>query len=108
MVRPKILFLDEPTKGLDPESKHTLALRLSAERSKGNTIVMVSHDIEFAASHASRCAMLFDGGIVAEAEPSAFFSGNYFYTTAINRLVREWAPDAIKVEDVVKLWVPED
>ncbi|WP_227014026.1 ABC transporter ATP-binding protein [Paenibacillus psychroresistens] len=103
MMKPSILFLDEPTKGLDPRSKEILSQRLNKEQSSGKAIVMVSHDIEFAAAHANRCAMLFDGRIVADAEPAGFFSGNYFYTTAINRLVRDWYPNAITDKDVVEL-----
>jgi energy-coupling factor transporter ATP-binding protein EcfA2 len=102
MMEPSILFLDEPTKGLDPSSKELLSHRLAKELSNGKAIIMVSHDIEFAAAHANRCAMLFDGRIVADAEPAVFFSGNYFYTTAVNRLVRDWYPNAITVEDVVE------
>lgn len=105
-THPKLLLLDEPTKGLDPAAKRALAEQLSAERAKGSAIVMASHDVEFAAAHATRCAMLFDGMIVADTEPAAFFSGNYFYTTAVNRLVREWLPDAITVKDVIGACVP--
>ncbi|MBO9609436.1 MAG: ATP-binding cassette domain-containing protein [Paenibacillaceae bacterium] len=105
-TQPKLLLLDEPTKGLDPEAKRALAVRLRAECAKGGAIVMASHDVEFAAAHATRCAMLFDGLIVADAEPAAFFSGNYFYTTAVNRLMREWQPNAITVKDVIGTCAP--
>ncbi|WP_135553625.1 ABC transporter ATP-binding protein [Paenibacillus cymbidii] len=105
-TQPKLLLLDEPTKGLDPEAKRALAVRLRAECDKGGAIVMASHDVEFAAAHATRCAMLFDGLIVADAEPAAFFSGNYFYTTAVNRLIREWQPNAITVKDVIGACAP--
>lgn len=104
LARPEILLVDEPTKGLDPAAKGQLAALLHSLREAGMTIVMVTHDVEFAARHASRCAMLFDGAISAEAAPSAFFGDNYFYTTAINRVVREWLPDALTHEDVVKRW----
>lgn len=57
LMEPHILLLDEPTKGLDAE------ILLSLMR-RGVTIVMVSHDIEFCARYAHRCAMFFDGSIV--------------------------------------------
>ena len=81
--------------------KETLR-RLSAE---GRTVVMVTHDIEFAAVCADRCAMLFDGEIFAEGAPRAFFSDNNFYTTAANRIARGFYDNAVTVEDVVTLAV---
>ncbi|MBP1989121.1 ABC transporter ATP-binding protein [Paenibacillus eucommiae] len=103
MTQPRILFLDEPTKGLDPEAKLVLAELLAVERRKGVSILMVSHDIEFAAAYVNRCAMMFDGKIVADTAPAEFFSENYFYTTAINRLARDWYPQAVRVEDILEL-----
>lgn len=97
---PDILLLDEPTKGLDPEAKELLAGLLKQLRAAGKSIVMVTHDVEFAAKQASRCAMLFDGGITAEGPPKIFFSANYFYTTAVNRMLRDWQPQALTIEDV--------
>ncbi|CEH30367.1 Cobalt transport ATP-binding protein CbiO [Aneurinibacillus migulanus] len=104
LADPHILLLDEPTKGMDPPAKKRMAALLHALREAGTTVVFVTHDIEFAARHATRCAMLFDGAISAVAEPRVFFSENYFYTTVINRIVREWLPDALTYEDVIKRW----
>lgn len=100
LLKPDILLLDEPTKGLDPGAKESLASLLQHLRSRGASIVIVTHDVEFAAKYASRCAMLFDGGITAEGAPESFFSANYFYTTAVNRMVRDWLPQALTIEDV--------
>lgn len=100
MMDPDILMLDEPTKGLDPEAKERLSTLLGHLRDEGKSIVIVTHDVEFAAKYASRCAMLFDGSITAEGSPEVFFSANYFYTTAVNRIVRDWLPQALTIEDV--------
>lgn len=104
LSRPELLLIDEPTKGLDPTAKKRFAGLLESFRQDGMTIVMVTHDIEFAAQNATRCAMLFDGAITSEGRPSSFFSENYFYTTTINRLVRDWIPDALTCEDVIDRW----
>ena len=105
LSKPELLLIDEPTKGLDPYSKYHLASLIHQLREESAlTIVMVTHDIEFAAKYASRCALLFDGDITFEGSPSALFSDNYFYTTSINRLVRDYLPDAITPEDVLKKW----
>lgn len=102
LQRPKILLLDEPTKGLDAEFKQSFALILKRLQRQGVTIVMVSHDVEFCAQYAKRCAMFFDGNIVTEGTPRAFFSGNSFYTTEANRMARHLIPEAITAEDVVR------
>lgn len=99
---PEVLLIDEPTKGLDSISKDKLAGLLKSLKCKGTAIVMATHDIEFAAYHAEKCAMLFGGSISDYAEPSRFFSGNYFYTTSVNRAVRDYLPYAITYEDVIR------
>ncbi|MBQ7625104.1 MAG: ATP-binding cassette domain-containing protein [Clostridia bacterium] len=98
---PDILLLDEPTKGLDAEFKASLAKILGELTKEGKTVVCVSHDAEFCAEYAHRCIMLFDGNIAAEGAPREFFSGNSFYTTAANRMVRERIPEAVTVKDVI-------
>ena len=101
LLEPKMLLLDEPTKGLDAEFKQVFAEILESLLRRGVTVVMVSHDIEFCAKYAHRCAMFFDGSIVTEDTPRAFFSGNSFYTTSANRMARHLLPDAITAEDVI-------
>jgi energy-coupling factor transport system ATP-binding protein len=95
------LLLDEPTKGLDAYMKLQLAEILQELNGLGVTLLMVTHDVEFAASRATRCAMLFDGLIVSEDEPHAFFAGNRFYTTAANQIADEYFKNAITCEEVV-------
>ena len=101
LLKPRILLLDEPTKGMDGHFKREFAKMLDHLRANGAAIVMMSHDIEFCASYADRCALFFDGGIITENTPRAFFSGNRFYTTAANRMARDFFPDAITAEDVI-------
>ena len=103
LIEPKILLLDEPTKGLDAHAKEELAEILKDLQAKGMTIIMVTHDIEFSAQYSNRCALFFDGSIVSEGEPRAFYSGNNFYTTAAHRISRDLLSNAITCEDVVFL-----
>ncbi|MGL4484066.1 MAG: ABC transporter ATP-binding protein [Anaerovoracaceae bacterium] len=102
MNKPKILLLDEPTKGMDNAFKEEFALLLSKLKNDGVTILMVSHDIEFCAKHTDSCSMFFDGSISTIDEPRKFFSGNNFYTTAINKMSRQIYPEAIIVKDLVE------
>ncbi|MEO2078378.1 MAG: energy-coupling factor transporter ATPase [Bacillus sp. (in: firmicutes)] len=92
--KPEILLLDEPTKGLDPLSKENLSKILLALRSKGMTIVMSTHDVEFAALYATKCGMMFQGKITSEDVPKKFFKGNFFYTTMIQRIFRDSMAEA--------------
>lgn len=86
--KPEILLLDEPTKGLDPISKLNLANILHELQEEGLTIVLSTHDVEFAALHATKCGMIFQGNITSENEPKEFFKGNFFYTTMLQRVFR--------------------
>ncbi|MGV3464656.1 MAG: ABC transporter ATP-binding protein [Heyndrickxia sp.] len=105
LSNPSIILIDEPTKGLDPEAKIKLGMVLKALQNDGLTIVMVTHDIEFAAHYATRCAMMFQGNITVTASPDKFFRGNTFYTTVINRITRgSHVPDVLTVEEARKVW----
>ena len=101
LQQPRILLLDEPTKGLDTAFQEELAVILRRLTDSGVAIVMVSHDIGFCSRHVHRCALFFDGVIAAQGSPRAFFSGNSFYTTAANRMARHLLPDAITPEDII-------
>lgn len=102
---PDILFLDEPTKGLDPISKISLARKLKKLQENGLAIVMTTHDIDFAAQYSERCIILFDGTIQIDSTPKSVFSSNNFYTTFVNRLVKNYLPECITLEDVKQEWV---
>lgn len=100
LLEPKILLLDEPTKGLDAYYKHNLRKILEELKSDGITLLMVTHDVEFAAENADRCGLFFDGEILSEDITERFFSENNFYTTAANRMARQLWRSAITCEQV--------
>ncbi len=103
LCEPDILLLDEPTKGLDAHFKKKLAKMLKGMQKSGVTILMVSHDVEFCAKYADRLGMFFDGHIVSEDTPRAFFSGKSFYTTSANRMARQVRKDAVLCEDIIAM-----
>lgn len=105
LTKPDILFLDEPTKGLDPVSKLHLAYKLKKLQKNGLTIVMATHDIDFAAEYSKRCMILFDGRIQIDSTPKAVFSSNNFYTTFVNRMVKNFLPESITLNDVKEKWI---
>ena len=103
MTEPKILLLDEPTKGIDAWSKHQLGLLMRDLQKKGITVLMVTHDVEFAAAVSDRCGLFFDHEITSLDTPEDFFCSNNYYTTAANRISRQQYDNAVTCEDVIEL-----
>ncbi|MBE7022147.1 MAG: ATP-binding cassette domain-containing protein [Ruminococcaceae bacterium] len=101
LMEPEILLLDEPTKGMDAHFKEDFADILLDLKANGVTILMVSHDIEFCAEFADRCALCFDGSITSVDTTRDFFKGKNFYTTSANRMARTCLPDAVLAEDII-------
>lgn len=95
LADPKIIVLDECTKGMDSFAKKALGDVLASLKDEGRTILLVTHDLEFAAQYCDRCGLLFDGKIVAEDNAVEFFSHNRFYTTAAARLIRGFFSGAV-------------
>lgn len=95
LADPKIIILDECTKGMDSFAKKALGDILLDIKDEGRTILLVTHDLEFAAQYCDRCGLLFDGKIVAEDNAVEFFSHNRFYTTAAARLTRGFFSGAV-------------
>ena len=104
LTDPRLLLLDEPTKGIDSFFKEKLAKILCKLKGQGITIVMVSHDVEFCAKYADLVSMFFDGQILTTDTPRRFFGNNSFYTTAANRMSRHVFSMAVTAEDVVALY----
>ncbi len=104
LTNPKLLLLDEPTKGMDCFFKQTFAEILCKLKQQDITILMVSHDVEFCAKYADFVSMFFDAQVLTTHAPSAFFGGNSFYTTAANRMSRAFFQNAVTADDVVALY----
>lgn len=103
LLKPKILLLDEPTKGIDAYSKHILGGILSDLKAQGMTVIMAVHDVEFAAEYSDRCALFFDGEIISEDTPNTFFSENNFYTTSASKISRHMYKNTVLCREVTEL-----
>jgi len=101
LTEPEILLLDEPTKGMDAHFKEEFASILADLKANDVTVFMVSHDIEFCAEYADRCALMFDGSLTSVDTPREFFKGKSFYTTSANRMARTVLPDAVLADDII-------
>ncbi len=104
LTNPRLLLLDEPTKGMDGIFKEQFAFILGNLKKTGVTVVMVSHDVEFCASYADYVSMFFDGGVLTTDTPSRFFGGASFYTTAASRMSRGKFQNAVTAEQVAELY----
>ncbi|MGA8852239.1 MAG: ATP-binding cassette domain-containing protein, partial [Aeromicrobium sp.] len=63
--RPRVIALDEPTRGLDYAGKHQLAVIVRTLTGEGHAVVLATHDVEFVAQVADRVAVLAEGEIVS-------------------------------------------
>ncbi len=79
LIGPELLLLDEPTKGLDLVSRRIIARTLRDHAKAGGTVIMATHDLDFAEQVADDIAMMFDGEIACMEPPSDFFADNVFY-----------------------------
>lgn len=98
----KILLLDEPTKGIDNYGKKQLIKIVRELAKQGKTILVVTHDLDFAAELSDRCGLFFQNSILTIAEPKTFFSHHTFYTTAASRISREVFQGLVTTEQVIK------
>ena len=101
LLKPDVLLLDEPTKGLDAQFKQAFCRLLRRLAESGTAVVMVSHDVAFAARCSHRVVMLFNGEAVAQGTPREFFGTNQFYTTVSARMARGMIPNAVTAEDLI-------
>ena len=79
LIGPELLLLDEPTKGLDLASRCIIARALREHAQAGGTVIMATHDLDFAEQVADEIAMMFDGEIACVEPPTDFFADNVFY-----------------------------
>lgn len=79
LIGPELLLLDEPTKGLDLANRRIIARALCEHAQAGGTVIMATHDLDFAEQVADDIAMMFDGEIACMEPPTDFFADNVFY-----------------------------
>lgn len=106
-MRPEIILFDEPTASLDPKNTALLEETLDKLSKRGITLVVSTHDVDFAYRFASRAVVFSRGKIVADAEPDAVFSDASVIREAglkrpllfdVARLVRQAFPQVVSGE----------
>lgn len=91
LTKPSLLLLDEPTKGLDPQTKCQVAKAIQEQAHAGVTVVMATHDLPFAALVADEASMLFDGESAATQPAPEFFADNLFYRPMCDSFAKQWS-----------------
>ncbi len=84
---PAVLALDEPTRGMDRESKAELAQELRRRAERGQAVIVATHDPEFAASVAERAVLLADGRVIADEPASELLAGGWYFATETARIL---------------------
>lgn len=100
LSEPRVLLLDEPTKGMDAAARQALGELLTALSGQGVTVILATHDLDFAAMYTDLCGMLFDGQLSPLTPTRDFFCSNRIYTTSAHRLAAFRLPEAVTCEDV--------
>ena len=95
------LLLDEPTAGLDAGAKAQLGARLRHLCAAGKTVVLVTHDLDFAGTYSDEAAFLCNRVVTPPRPRRAFFAGMELYTTGVRRVTCRALPDAVSPEDLV-------
>lgn len=89
VTQPGALLLDEPTRGLDYGAKRSLVDLLRGWRDAGMAILLVTHDVEFAAAAADRVALMSQGEIIARGDPAQVLGASPLFAPQVARLFPE-------------------
>lgn len=79
LLRPRLLLLDEPTKGLDDAFRAQVAARVAAARDAGATVLVATHDLGFVRAVADSVSLLFDGEVAVTEPTATFFERSWLY-----------------------------
>lgn len=79
LVRPRLLLLDEPTKGLDDAARAWAARRVAQARDDGTTVLVATHDMGFVRSVADGASLMFDGGVTVTEPVGEFLAGSWLF-----------------------------
>lgn len=103
VTKPKILILDEPTRGLDYELKERLGEILLKLKSEGTAIFMVAHDVEFAAEYADKIILLDRGTIIGYGNKHEMLTNSTFYSPQISKLFNGMVDNIVTIDEGKKI-----
>ena len=100
--RPRLLMLDEPTRGLDYPSKEKMLKLLEELEEDGCALLAVTHDVEFAAAASRRAAILGGGKVVAEGPSRQVLGDSLFFSPQVSRLFRGYGEGVVTEREAVE------
>ncbi|MCR4716120.1 MAG: ATP-binding cassette domain-containing protein [Lachnospiraceae bacterium] len=95
-----ILLLDEPSKGMDKGQKQLLIDYIAAYKADNKTVVIATHDLNFAAKVSDKIAMIFDKRLIGLTNPKDFYKSNIYYKTYISRAMTDIDDDIYLEEQI--------
>lgn len=99
VLKPRILLLDEPTRGLDAKVKRMFGQILLELNKGGTTVILITHDVEFAAEYCDRFLLMFNGEIVGDGNREEVLGTGIYYTTTINKIFRHSNSEIFTLKD---------
>ena len=84
---PRLVLLDEPTRGLDYQAKRRLVELLRELAAGGRTILLATHDVELAAEVATRVLVLADGEVVADGQAATVLAGSPAFAPQVAKIL---------------------
>jgi energy-coupling factor transport system ATP-binding protein len=84
---PRVLALDEPTRGMDRAAKSLLADALRRRARAGEAVIVATHDPEFAAAFAERALLMADGRVIADGPVEELLTGGWYFATETARIL---------------------
>lgn len=103
VTKPKILLLDEPTRGLDYNVKKKLGELLKQLNKEGTTIILVTHDMEFVSQFCRRFILMFNGRVMADGDHMAVMGNGIYFTTSSHKLVRQVDKSVFNIDQIVRM-----
>lgn len=100
---PELIVMDEPTRGLDYESKRFMLEYLEGLKEEGAALLVVTHDVEFAAAAAGRAALMGDGGVIVDGPAGEVLSDSLFFSPQVNRLLGHLNSGVLREEEAVEI-----
>lgn len=108
VLKPEILLLDEPTRGLDIRIKEKLGRMLKGINNDGTTILLITHDVDFAGEFCSEFMLMFNGEKVARGNREKVLGNGIFYTTTINKLIRSLEKNIFTLKQAQELYIENE
>jgi energy-coupling factor transport system ATP-binding protein len=97
---PRVILLDEPTRGLDYNQKHLLTSFLSNEKVLGHTVILATHDVELAAASVDRVVIMGEGEIVVDGTTREVMTQSMVFSSQMNKLLHD--DRYLTVQDVLR------